>query len=72
MKISRKQLANLMLESTDLARHLTNAEKNLASLQDKLTNSDDKTIHILEINDVLRSIVEYLLAKSKIEKDDIS
>jgi|TARA_B100000035_G_scaffold200075_2_gene171095 hypothetical protein len=67
MKLTRKQLVELVLESTELKRHLTNTQKSLDSLQNKLMTSVDKEIHILEINDVLRNIVEYLLEKSKLE-----
>ena len=67
MKVTRRQLAKLVLESTDLARHLKNSKVSLDSLQDKLMSSSDSSLHITVINDVLRNIVEYLLEKSKLE-----
>lgn len=68
MKVTKKQLAKLVLESTDLESHLKNSKKNFDSLKDKLATSSDTDLHIHEIYDVLRNIVEYLLAKSKAEK----
>jgi len=68
VKVTKKQLAKLVLESTDLARHLKNSKESFDSFEAKLATSSDTDLHIHEIYNVLRNVVEYLLAKSKAEK----
>ena len=67
MKVTKRQLAKLVLESTDLDKKLKYVRERESLLQKSL-EGEDRDHQILYINDVIRGIIDYLLEKSKVEK----
>ena len=67
MKITKKQIEKLLKESIDPENLLNSAKKAIVNYNYQEVPDEDLQ---LEINDAVVNIVNYLVAKSKIDKKD--